>query len=95
MFLMTKKVEAKYMRPSKLGQTHLYTRVKTLVVFLCDNCQDIFTRDLGKIDHRRLSNEFFHVCSNCNQKSFAQRKGVERRQLWKISVDSELDITKF
>lgn len=94
MFLMTKKVEAKYMRPSKLGQAHLYTRAKTLVVFRCDSCLDIFTRDLGKVDHRRLNNEFFHVCSNCNQKSFAQSKGAERRRLWNISVDSEIDITK-
>lgn len=91
---MTKRVEAKYTRSSKLGHSHLYTRVKTLVVFRCDSCQDIFTRLLGNIDHRRLNNEFFHVCPNCNQKSFAQRKGVERRRLWNISVDAELDISK-
>jgi hypothetical protein len=46
------------------------------------------------MDHKRLSNIYFHVCSNCNAKQFAQRKGVEKRKFWDLSVDNDIDITR-
>jgi hypothetical protein len=93
-FLETKKIHTLYKRSSKLGVEHCYTRTKTLVVFRCDNCSTVFERDLGKMDHKRLSNIYFHVCSNCNAKQFAQRKGVEKRKFWDLSVDNDIDITR-
>lgn len=46
------------------------------------------------MDRRRLNNSYFHVCSNCDAKRFAQKKGVERRKIWGMSVDADIDITK-
>ena len=92
MIIETKKITTTYTRISKLKNAHSYSRIKTMVVIQCDNCQSLFEREQGSMDHKRLSNEYFHVCSNCNSKQFAQKKGVERRQLWNISVDSDLKI---
>lgn len=92
MFIETKKITAQYFRKSKSGIEHTYSRIKTLAVFICDNCNLPFDRELGKMDHRRLSNEYFHVCPNCNPKQFAQRQGVERRILWNLPADSDRKI---
>lgn len=92
MFIETKKVTIQYSRKSKLGIEHSYSRIKTVVVFNCDNCNLSFNRELGKMDHRRLSNEYLHVCPECNQKQFAQKQGVERRALWNLPVDSDRKI---
>lgn len=95
MFLETKKVITQHTRISKLKKSHAYSRTRTVAIIKCDNCESLFERDLGKIDYRRLNNIFFHVCSNCDAKKFAQSKGVERRRIWGITADSEIDISKF
>ena len=92
MFIGTTKITAHYSRKSKSGTEHTYFRIKTLAVFICDKCYTEFNRDLGKMDHRRLNNEYFHVCPNCNPKQFAQEQGVERRKLWNTPVDSDRKI---
>ena len=89
MFIQIKKIVTKYTRSSKLKKSHAYTRTKTLVIFRCDSCQSLFERDQGKMDKQRLSNQYFHVCANCNPKQFAQQKGVENRRVWGLSADSE------
>ena len=94
MFLGTLIITQSYTRHSKSGVNHEYQRSKTVAQFKCDNCDNEFQRDLGKMDRRRLSNEYYHVCSNCDSKQFAQRKGVERRRLWSMSVDTDIDISK-
>lgn len=94
MFLKIKKFTRTYTRTSKLGNTHTYIRTKTIAVFRCDSCNELFERDLGSMDHRRLSNTYFHVCSNCNQKKFAQQKAVERKHIWDMPIDSDIDISK-
>jgi rubredoxin len=94
MYLETRKEISRYTRTSKLGLEHTYCRAKSVAVFRCDNCDNIFQRDLGKMDYRRISNRFFHVCPNCDAKKFAQRKGVERRKIWDMPVDSDLDISR-
>lgn len=95
MFLGTKKVNTEHTRKSKLGKTHVYTRIKTIVELRCDNCDSVFTRDLKKISKARLSNNYFHVCSECDAKRFAQRKGVENKQIWDMPADSDLEISKY
>jgi hypothetical protein len=40
------------------------------------------------MDPARLTNQFYHVCSKCNAKQFAQSKGVERRKIWEMPVSS-------
>jgi len=94
MFIETKKLSFIHTRISKLGITHAYSRIKTIAVFQCDNCNNMFDRNLGDMDHRRISNRYFHVCSNCNAKQFAQKKGVERRQIWNLPANSDIDISR-
>lgn len=95
MFLKTKTQQTQHVRISKLGVEHSYTRNKTLAIFRCDNCDDLFERELKKIHSKRLNNNYFHVCSNCDAKRFAQRKGVERKRIWDMPASTELPVGKF
>ena len=95
MFLMTELVETQYIRCSKLGASHAYVRNKTMAVFRCDNCDDMFKRDLKHIDRKRLSNNYFHCCSGCDHKRFAQRKGVERKKIWDMPASTTLPVGKY
>jgi DNA-directed RNA polymerase subunit RPC12/RpoP len=94
MFIKEFTVDTWYTRKSKLGVEHSYKRSKTIVVFRCDECNEEFTRDRGSVDPKRLSNNYFHVCENCDAKRFAQRKGVERKQVWNLHASSDLPIGK-
>lgn len=87
--------QTQYERISKLGTSHVYTRNKTVAVFRCDNCDTEFVRDLKRMDHRRLSNNYFHVCSACDAKKFAQRKGVERKQIWDMPASTTLPVGRY
>lgn len=88
MFINTEFVSAIYTRKSKLGNNHTYVRKKTIVNLRCDCCGTIFQRDKGSIDPNRLTNNFYHVCSKCDAKRFAQEKGVEQRRVWDMPVSS-------
>lgn len=87
MFIKTIKIKSEHTRTSKLGVSHSYSKHKTLAVFKCDSCGEIFERPVGKMDPKRINNEYSHVCSNCDSKRFAQKKGVERRRLWDTPID--------
>ena len=89
MFVETKKITVKYTRESSLKKAHTYSRTKTVAVLQCDSCKSLFEREQGKMDYRRISNQYYHVCPECNPKQFAQSKSVEQRQLWNLSVDSD------
>jgi len=95
MFLKIETQINQYTRISKTGIEHSYTRSKTIATFHCDNCDGQFKRDLKKIDHKRLSNNYFHCCSNCDAKRFAQRKGVEQKKIWDMPASTELPVGKF
>ena len=95
MFLKTEIRKTEYIRTSKLGHGHTYFRNKTVALFRCDNCDEKFERDIRKIDRKRLSNNFFHVCSKCDAKRFAQRKGVEQKKIWDLPASVELPVSKF
>lgn len=92
MFVETKKITVKYTRESSLKKAHTYSRTKTVAVLQCDSCKSLFEREQGKMDPRRISNHYYHVCQNCNPKQFAQAKSAEQRQLWNLSVDSDRKI---
>ena len=94
MFTGIIKEQQEYSRPSKLGLVHVYKREKSYAVFLCDSCGDRFIRLKGSIDPKRLNNNYFHCCSRCDAKRFAQKKGAERRTIWDMPVNSDLDISK-
>jgi len=95
MFLKTEIQENQYVRRSKCGQEHTYLRKKTVAIFRCDNCDDLFLRDLKHVDRKRLSNNYFHCCHNCDAKRFAQRKGVEQKKIWDMPASVELPVGKF
>jgi protein-arginine kinase activator protein McsA len=95
MFIQTKRTQTAYTRCSKLGVDHTYHRYKTVAYFRCDNCDRDFTRDLKQVDRKRLSNNYFHVCGNCDAKRFAQRKGVEQKAIWNLPASSNLPVGKY
>lgn len=86
--------ETRHIRKSKTGKEHTYKRNQTICVFRCDSCDIVFVRPRGSMDPKRLSNNYFHVCSNCDAKVFAQKKGVEKKQVWNMSASSSTPIGK-
>jgi hypothetical protein len=80
MFLRSVTVRNKFFRSSKNGQEHEYYRDKVLLQFICDCCESEFLREKGKVDPKRASNNYSHVCDNCDKKRFAQSKGIEKRR---------------
>ena len=94
MFIKEYLIDTWHMRRSKLGNQHTYNRKKTMVVLRCDCCDNEFTRERGQMDPKRLSNNYFHVCENCDAKVFAQKKGVDRRKVWQLKASSDIPINK-
>jgi len=94
MLLEIRKTLTKYVRCSKLGKSHEYSKIKTVLILRCDNCNSVFERPISKIQPKRRNNSYFHVCADCDVKRFAQRKGVERRFIWDRRADSTDDISK-
>jgi hypothetical protein len=95
MYISSFKQPMEYERVSKNGHVHKYLRVKTMNLFRCDSCDAEFQRSQAKMDPRRISNSFFHVCADCDAKRFAQKKGVEKRIIWDLPASSTLPIGKY
>jgi hypothetical protein len=94
MFLKEFKKQTRHVRISKLGTEHAYYRYKTYVAMLCDSCGTEFIRERGSMDPKRISNNYFHVCKDCDSKKFAQKKGIEKKQMWDMPASSDLPIGK-
>ena len=92
MFLGEYTEKTRHIRRSKLGVEHEYFREKTFVTLRCDNCQTDFTRPRGSMDPKRLNNNYFHVCSNCDAKRFAQKRGVTAKNVWNMTASSDIPI---
>ena len=92
MYIETKKVRVEYTRISKLKNAHPYSRTQSLLIFSCDCCGAVFERAQSRMDPRRKDNRYYHVCSNCDAKRFAQKRGVERRTLWDLSASSDAEL---
>ena len=95
MYIKSFKQFLEYTRVSKLGKEHKYQRAKTINVFRCDCCDREFRRDHAKMDPKRISNKYFHVCELCDAKRFAQQMGVARRKIWDMPVSSNISIGRF
>jgi hypothetical protein len=95
MYIGTEFRQSQHYRTSKYGTIHSYCRKKTVIVFRCDCCQGVFHRDKGNMDPKRLSNNYYHVCGDCDVKRFAQEKGVEARRIWDMPVSSLKTIDQF
>jgi DNA-directed RNA polymerase subunit RPC12/RpoP len=94
MYIGEEKQTKLYYRTSKLGSSHSYERTVTYVMFVCDNCGEPFTRPRGSMSPKRLNNNYFHCCTRCDSKRFAQKKGVERRLIWDMPASSTLQISR-
>jgi hypothetical protein len=94
MFIKTEKELVMYVRLSKTGLSHEYKRYRTVAILRCDSCGEMFSRLKASMSPKRLNNKFFHVCSTCDTKRFAQMKGVERRTIWDRPASSNDDIGK-
>ena len=92
MFIKEYLIDTWHMRRSKLGKQHTYNRKKTMVLMKCDSCEEEFSRPRGSMDPKRISNNYFHVCENCDAKTFAQQKGVENRKIWQADASSNIKI---
>ena len=94
MFLKEFEEKTRHVRKSKNDIEHEYFRTKTYVQLRCDACDTEFIRARGKMDPKRLNNNYFHCCENCDAKVFAQKRGVERRKVWKLTASSNIPISK-
>ena len=83
-----------YNRTSKNGLIHSYDKKRAIVVLRCDNCNLIFHRARGSMDPKRLNNNYFHVCNQCDSKKFAQKKSIQKMQIWDMKASSLEDISK-
>ena len=92
MLVRVQLVQKEYTRLSKKGIAHKYVRTSQVALLLCDSCGSQFERPVKNMDPRRLSKDCCHVCPNCNQKKFAQKKGVEQRKFWNTTVDLDIDL---
>lgn len=88
MYIGTEFRENHYVRSSKRGKVHTYSRKKTVLVMQCDCCGEVFHREKGAMDPNRVTNAVYHVCGCCDAKKFAQSKGVEARRVWDMPVSS-------
>jgi len=95
MFLGKHTESFKHSRISKLGKPHEFTRQRTIYNLKCDNCGEEFTRTPKTMHHKRTSNNFFHVCGNCDAKRFAQKKGIEQKKIWDMPAGADLPISKY
>lgn len=95
MFLTIKTIKNTYFRKSKLGKLHQYFRNSTMVCMRCDECSKYFERNLKQMDKKRMSNNYFHCCSDCEPKKFAQKKSIERKKIWDMPASLDLPVSKY
>lgn len=94
MFIREESQIFEYTRTSKNGNIHTYKRSRRTVFFICDNCDREFSRPREQMDPKRLSNNYFHVCPDCNSKKFAQRRSIERKKSWDLLASSSLPVSR-
>lgn len=94
MFIKEYTIKTKHSRKSKNGIEHEYFRQCTYACFRCDNCGSEFERARGSMDPKRLSNNYFHVCKECDSKKFAQKRSASKRTVWKLKASSDIPISK-
>ena len=95
MFIRLERRKNTYERISKLGHVHKYERSKQVAVLHCDECDQVFERDLKHIDRKRLDDNYFHCCDDCDSRRFGQRKSVESKKLWDLSTGEDIPLSKY
>lgn len=88
MFLEAIEQETVFSRRSKCGKIHNYVRRSMVYLFMCDSCSREFLRSKSKVNIKRASNNYYHICNNCNIKKIAQTIGVRQRKILSIPASS-------
>lgn len=73
---------------TRLGNKQECSVGYNVYILRCDNCGFEFSRTSKEFDKRSSA----HVCSNCNQKQFAQRQSSILRQYNKYDASSSKTI---
>ena len=92
MFIQTLKTIRLHKRKSKLGVYHTFKRKNTIYVFCCDSCEATFMRLKADVNPTRATNDYKHVCSNCDTKKFAQKIGVKMRSVYRLDASSTINL---
>lgn len=92
MLLEIRQIKKEYQRLSKQGKSHQYFRTHEIAILQCNSCGTRFERRVRDMDRRRLTPDHDHVCNECDQKRYAQSKGVESKRFWNTTVDLDKDI---
>ena len=77
-----------FQRESKLGNVHNFKRRRSVYHFKCDSCSKEFLRNKSQVTPSRASNNFHHVCSDCDSHRYAQKVGVEMRKIYNLDASS-------
>ena len=87
MLLGTSKEITSYYRLRNDKKQKVFT-TKTIYHILCDCCKIEFTRSAKKLNKKSGT----HVCTNCNQKSFAQSQSTTWRKYNKLDASAGFKI---
>tara|TARA_Y100000389_G_C17290192_1_gene427618 strand:+ start:302 stop:610 length:309 start_codon:yes stop_codon:yes gene_type:complete len=85
MILGTAKLHSRYKR-KRNGKYHVVSTTQTVYHLQCDNCNIEFSRTAKELNKRSQH----HVCSNCDQKRFAQKQSSIWKRVGKFDASSGL-----
>ena len=91
MIIKTSVVPIIYKR-NQNGKIIEYTRVRTIYVLSCDNCDHQFTRTSKEMNSKRARTGYVHVCNSCDQKKFAQEMSVLRKRRKNYDASSTIPL---
>jgi len=74
-----KLIESTFFKKSSIGKSFEYKRKKQVAELKCDNCDNIFDRDIHEIATNRRNNNFKHFCNKCDSKSLGGKIAGEKR----------------
>ena len=74
-----KLTESTFFKKSSIGKSFEYKRKKQVAELKCDNCCNIFDRDIHEIAKDRRNNNFKHFCNKCDSKSLGGKMAGEIR----------------
>lgn len=83
MILGTAKLHSCYKR-KRNGKYHIVNTIQTVYHLQCDNCNIEFSRKAKQFNKRSQH----HVCTNCDQKRFAQKQSSIWKRVGKFDASS-------
>ena len=72
-------VEQIFSKKSSVGKSFEYKRKKQVAILKCDNCHNIFERDIHNLSKSRRNNDYKHFCNECDYRALAGKMAGEIR----------------